>query len=231
MSPTLNENMVAEIVSSAKMSISECNKMVVEMRDLTRDAIKSKNEMKISWKEIKDLCDSLMDKIIILSRKVVTLEADSEYLRGQIKDFEDMSDFGSKEFIDTQIDSIVKPLEERLLNRIMKIEGKYNTGLCAQGALKSSEVSSKGNENSVTDGSERGNRIIIEGIPNDLEPLEIINELASVLEISDMSNKKISYVKQWISGLGTEHARVILRVCFNNVNDKNKFLSKALIKK
>ena len=222
---------------SAKIR-SEMGDMIVAMRDISYsvikskdDMIKSKDDMKTSWKDIKDLCDSLMDKILLLSRRVLALETESEYLRGQIKDFEDMSYIGSKDFIDTQIDSIVKPLEVRLLTRITKIEDKYNTSSCVQDVLSTTEISSKGKENSVSDGSERGNRIIIEGVPNDLEPLEIINELASVLEIPDMSNKKISYVKQWISGLGTEHARVILRVCFNNVNDKNKFLSKELIKK
>ena len=89
---------------------------------------------------------------------------------------------------------------------------------------------SKVKENFVSDRNKRGNRIIIEGIPNDLEPLEIINELANVLELPCVPNKKIRYVKKWICGFGTDHARVLLRVCFDNVYDKNKFLSKAINK-
>ena len=151
--PTLQQNKMAdEYVMSAKIR-SECGEMLVAMRDISHSVTKlaTKDEMRSSWKKIKDLCDNLkdlcdnlMDKVVLLSRRVVALETEFEYFRGQIKDLEAKSFIGSKEFIDTQIDSIVKPLEERLLTRIMKIEDKYNMGLCVQDVLNTPVVYSKG---------------------------------------------------------------------------------------
>ena len=142
-----------------------------------------------------------------------------------------MSVFRSREFIDNHIANIVKPIEESLVSKISKIEDQYYLGSNVQRGLNAPVGYGKGKANFASGVNKKGNRIIIEGAPSDLQPLEIINELASVLEIPDLSNIKISYVKRWIFGLGTEEERVLLRVCFDNVHDKNKFLSKAINKK
>ena len=159
------------------------------------------------------------------------MESEIEHFRGQLKDFEAISVFRSREFIDNHIANIVKPIEESLISRISKIEDQYNLGSNVQRGINTPVVYGKGKANFASGVNKKGNRIIIEGAPSDLQPLEIINELASVLEIPDLSNIKISYVKRWISGLGTEEERVLLRVCFDNTNDKYKFLSKAISKK
>ena len=77
----------------------------------------------------------------------------------------------------------------------------------------------------------RGKRIIFEGLPTDCEPIELLNELASVLEIPNMTNIDVNYVKRWISGAGTDRARGILRVCFTESIQGDIFLSKDILNK
>ena len=77
----------------------------------------------------------------------------------------------------------------------------------------------------------RGKRVIFEGLPTDSEPIEILKELASVLEIPNISNINVNYVKRWISGAGTDKARGILRVCFTDSFQGDIFLSKDSINK
>ena len=77
----------------------------------------------------------------------------------------------------------------------------------------------------------RGKRIIFEGLPTDCEPIELLKELASVLEIPNMTNIDVNYVKRWISGAGTDRARGILRVCFTESIQGDIFLSKDILNK
>ena len=220
---------------------SEYSKMLEVMRDLSLSVSSIQSDMRdINWKKFKEICDNLMDKVLLLSYRVVEMEAEFDNVKSQINDLEAMSVYGYKDFINTQIDSCVKPLEDRLLTKIIKLEDQYNLGSCVRDVRETKHqvsnqvhpvVHNNVTGNLVSDRNKRGSRIIIEGIPNDLEPLEIINELTNLLELPCVPNKKIRYVKKWICGFGTEHARVLLRVCFDNVYDKNKFLSKSINKK
>ena len=68
-----------------------------------------------------------------------------------------MSVFRSREFINNHIANIVKPIEERLVSRIMKIEDQYNLGSNVQGGPSIPVVHGKGKVNFASGGSKRGN--------------------------------------------------------------------------
>ena len=183
------------------------------------------------YKSVQVLIEGLMKLLALLQTRLDNVEMDVDSFRGPIKNFEELSVFRSRDFIDKHIANIVKPSEERLVNKIMHIEDELNLVRNLHVGPNFSEFRSKGKVKFSPGGGRRGGSIIIERAPDDLAPLEILNELACVLEIPDFSNIKISHVKRWTSGVGTDEERVLMRVSFENVYDTNKFLNKDKNKK
>ena len=141
-----------------------------------------------------------------LLQRIVELEAEISFLNDKIKVYDSTDvNISDSDYMENQGVKNYNPADDGLLGKT-----KDKLKVC----------SSKGGG--------RGNRIIIEGLPFDCEPFEILNELASVLEIPNMSNIRIKYVKKWTSGAGTDEPREMLRICFVNRCDRDKFICKDI---
>ena len=189
-----------------------------------KDVCETMNEMKMLIVKMRDIIDELDSEVAQLVHRVQILEAELVVFRDKIKNVEAMAAFVDKEQMDNYIISITKLTEERLVSRINVIEQKYN----GRGRPNIPIVYSKGKD---FDGRKRGNVVMFEGIPLESDPVEIMKELASVLEVPNISETKINYVKRWISGEGTFEPKVLMKIGFTNGHDKDMFISKATKKK
>ena len=130
-------------LESENVYLEPSNNVLLEaMRDIASN-MASKENIRDTTKMITDLIDNMRKQMELLFNNVATLEAEVEHFPGQLKDFEAMSVFTFREFIDNHIANIVKPIEESLISRISKIEDQYNLGSDVQGGLSTPVVHGK----------------------------------------------------------------------------------------
>ena len=158
----------------------------------------------------------------MLSR-IEALETEISIQREKIKAFDFMAVYSAKEFSKEYSVNDMETAENMLAGESNEEQIVVSNDNGFENRVASEE--------NVFRNKSKGKRIIIESLPCDDDPMDIFYELASVLEIPNMSQVKINYYKSWVSKAGTERSKVILRVSFANYSDKLKFISKDISNK
>ena len=130
-----------------------------------------------------------------------TLEAKSVY-------YNNMDDF------DVYFDSKIKPLEDRFVTNEKKIK----------------DLESKVKFD-VIDTIRRKNKLIFENVPDEVDPINLIKELAIDLKIEGMTDPMVNYTHKWISRPSLGAPKNMVCIEFRYDWDKCKFLGKSIREK